>query len=71
MTRKIATPPRIKRKAQFESTEDLQGQIGRRAYEVREERSRADGQDLNDWLKRGFEVRVAATVSVNSIRSPG
>jgi hypothetical protein len=38
------------------STSDLQEQIRRRAFELYEERGRADGHDLADWLQAESEV---------------
>src|SRR5262245_5541789 len=36
---------------------DLRELIARRAYEIYEERSRRDGDDLNDWLRAEAEVK--------------
>jgi hypothetical protein len=38
------------------STNDLQEQILRRAFELYEERGRDDGHDLADWLQAESEV---------------
>ena len=48
-----------------EPTGDMHEQIRRRAYELYEQRGRADGYDLDDWLQSESEVmtqhrRVAA-----------
>ena len=39
-----------------ESASEVQEQIRRRAYELYEERGRADGRDLEDWLQAESEV---------------
>ncbi|HLM80535.1 MAG TPA: DUF2934 domain-containing protein [Gemmataceae bacterium] len=39
-----------------ESASAVQEQIRRRAYELYEERRRADGRDLEDWLQAESEV---------------
>ncbi|MBO0726150.1 MAG: DUF2934 domain-containing protein [Blastocatellia bacterium] len=36
---------------------DLHDRIGRRAYEIYEERGRGDGEDLSDWLRAEAEVK--------------
>jgi Protein of unknown function (DUF2934) len=38
------------------SASDLQEQIRRRAFELYEERGRADGHDVADWLQAELEV---------------
>jgi Protein of unknown function (DUF2934) len=36
--------------------EELERQIGRRAYEIYEARGREDGHDLDDWLRAEEEI---------------
>jgi hypothetical protein len=53
----LATPTRLMTTNQTTgSTSDLQEQIRRRAFELYEERGRADGHDLADWLQAESEV---------------
>jgi hypothetical protein len=40
----------------LESAVDLKEQIRRRAYDLYEQRGRADGHDLDDWLQAEAEV---------------
>jgi hypothetical protein len=52
-----ATPTRLMTTKQTTgSTSDLQDQIRRRAFELYEERGRADGHDLADWLQAESKV---------------
>jgi Protein of unknown function (DUF2934) len=38
------------------SRRDIQERIGRRAYEIYEQRGRIDGLDLHDWLQAETEI---------------
>jgi len=41
-------------------TDDLRAAIARRAFELYEQRGRADGHDLDDWLQAEREVFASA-----------
>ena len=45
-----------KRKAQQTDPADLQELIRRRAHEIYEQRNRAEGHDLDDWLQAEAEL---------------
>ena len=49
-----AVPTPIDRKTQ--SSEEVQRQIRRRAYELYEERGRTEGHELDDWLQAEAEL---------------
>ena len=42
--------------AKTKTSENIQEQISRRAYELYETRGRADGHDLEDWLRAEKEI---------------
>ena len=50
-----AIPP-TPRKPQTELTEELKEQIRPRAYQLYEERGRAEGHELEDWLQAEAEL---------------
>ena len=47
-----------------ESPADIQVQVRRRAFELYEQRGRADGHDLDDWLQAEAELTPQRTKAV-------